>query len=413
VRVLFVAAHPPLPLDNGGRLRTFHLLDELSRQAEVVLVALDREPASGMAPCPAEAIELALPGLRAVAVVPAPPARKRLRQLASLATGRSYTQAMHRTPALVGAVREAMARFEPQLVHCDSLFSAYVHPATSVVEATWVLSMHNSESLLKSRLADTAREWLRRLLYRREARALAQLEAAALGAFDHVLAVSDRERDLFSAHNASVLTVPNGVEPLPAPAGPPPSPARGEPLRLLFVGSLNYEPNAQGLEWFVHEVAPRLRDRLAIDIEAVGPGRRGPELPGVRYVGRVDDLGPSYARAHAAVVPLRAGAGSRLKVVEALARGVPLVSTALGVEGYDLRDGEQALIADDPAGMAERLALLDASLRGDRRLAGALVAAGYAFASAYFWPRIGERLRRAYAEWTEEPHSSSITGHSP
>ena len=87
-----------------------------------------------------------------------------------------------------------------------------------------------------------------------------------------------------------------------------------------------------------------------------------------------------YGRAHAAVVPLRAGAGSRLKVVEALARGVPLVSTTLGVEGYDLHDGEHALIADDPLGLAERFALLDASLRGDRRLAGSLVAAGYAFA---------------------------------
>src|SRR4029079_7324539 len=107
-----------------------------------------------------------------------------------------------------------------------------------------------------------------------------------------------------------------------APAGPPPDPERDNPLRLLFVGSLNYEPNAQGLEWFVREVAPRVRERTHIDIEVVGPGRRGPELPGVGYLGRVDDLDPVYARAHAAVVPLRAGAGSRLKVLEALAHGV-------------------------------------------------------------------------------------------
>jgi polysaccharide biosynthesis protein PslH len=411
VKILFVAAHPPLPLDNGGRLRTFHLLDELSQRAEVLLTCLDREPASGMDPCPEQAIQLALPGLRAVNVVPAPPAHKRARQLASLVTGHSYTEGMHRSPALVRSVRTAMSRFQPDVVHCDSLFCAYVHPSESAAEATWTLSMHNAESLLKERLAETAGEWLRRTLYRREARALATLEANWFATFDHVLAVSDTERDRFAAHSDSVLTVPNGVAPLPPPAGAPAGPATGEPLRLLFVGSLNYEPNAQGLEWFVREVAPRVRERMPVEIEVVGPGRRGPELPGVNYLGRVDDLAPVYARVHASVVPLRAGAGSRLKVVEALARGVPLVSTRLGVEGYDVSDGEHALIADDPAGLAERFALLDASLRGNRQFVTSLVAAGYDFAREYFWPRIGERLAAAYSEWAD--HSPSTAPHSP
>lgn len=404
--VLFVAPHPPLPLDNGGRLRTFHLLDELCQRSEVVLVCLDREPGSGMDPCPPGAIRMALPGLRALEVVPAPPARKRLRQLRALVFGGSYTERMFRTPQLVAAVRAGMQRFEPDLVHCDSLFCAYVHPTTPAATARWVLSMHNHESLLKRRLCETADAWPRRRLYGAEARALEELEARWLGAFDHCLAVSDVERDAFARFNPSTVTIPNGVEPLPPP-GLPTAPEPTEPLRLLFVGSLNYEPNRQGLEWFAHEVAPRVRERVRIDLEAVGPGARGPELPGVRYVGRLEDLGPAYERAHAAVVPLRAGAGSRLKVLEALARGVPLVSTRIGIEGFDLHDGEQALIADDPDGLAERLALLDASLRGNRQLAASLVDAGYHFAHRYFWPAIGERLAATYEAWVED-HSSSI-----
>ena len=146
---------------------------------------------------------------------------------------------------------------------------------------------------------------------------------------------------------------------------------------------------------------------MRIDVEAVGPGARGPELPDVRYLGRLEDLAPAYERAHAAVVPLRAGAGSRLKVLEALARGVPLVSTTIGVEGFDLQDGEHALIADTPEAIAERLALLDASLRGNRNLAASLVDAGYHFAHRYFWPAIGERLAATYEAWVED-HSSSI-----
>lgn len=400
--ILFVSAGPPLPLDNGGRLRTFHLLDELTQRADVALVTLDAEPGSGMKACPSEAIELALPALRAVHVLTAPPAHKRLRQLASLASHASYTEGMFRSPALVAAVRTAMSRFQPDLVHCESLFCAHVHPSESVTDATWVVSLHNDEALLKERLAATADEWLRRTLYRREARALEALQRRYLRTFDHALAVSDTERARFEALGAaSVITVPNGVAPLPPPDDRPRGPAPDEPLRLLFVGSLNYEPNAQGLEWFVREVAPRVRERVDIDIEVVGPGRRGPELPGVRYLGRVDDLDLVYAGAHAAVVPLRAGAGSRLKVVEALARGVPLVSTSLGVEGHDLRDGEHALIADDAAGLAERFALLNASLRGDGRLAGSLVDAGYEYARGLFWPRIGERLAATYSQWAE------------
>ena len=218
MKILFVGAHPPLPLDNGGRLRTFHLLDELSQRAEVALVALDREPASGMRPCPAEAIEMALPALRAVHVVSPPQARKRARQLTSLATRRSYTEAMYRTTTLVSAVRTGMERFEPDLVHCESLFSAYVHPSESAAEATWVLALQNDEALLKERMAATAGEWLRRTLYRREAQALGELQRRYLATFDHTVAVSDTERARFEAQGAaSATTVPNGVAPLPEP----------------------------------------------------------------------------------------------------------------------------------------------------------------------------------------------------
>jgi glycosyltransferase involved in cell wall biosynthesis len=410
MKVLFVAAHPPLPLDNGGRLRTFHLLDELSQRAEVGLVCFDREPGEIGEPCPAEAIQLALPRLAGAHVVPAPPPHKRLRQLSSLVSRRSYTDGMSRSARLVAAVRSATQSFEPDLVHCDSLFCAHVHPTAPASASPWVLSMHNHESLLKERLAETATEGLRRMLYRREARALAELERSHLSAFDHAVAVSEPEREAFSRHNPSTIVVPNGVEPLPEPE-PPAALESGEPLRLLFVGSLNYEPNAQGLEWFAYEVAPRVRERVRIEIDVVGPGRRGPELPGVRYLGRVDDVGRAYEGAHAAVVPLQAGAGSRLKVLEALARGVPLVSTRLGVEGFDLADGEQALVADEPQALSERFALLDASLRGDGHFAASLVAAGYEFATGYFWPRIGEGMAAAYEEWADQ--SASTAPHSP
>jgi glycosyltransferase involved in cell wall biosynthesis len=270
--------------------------------------------------------------------------------------------------------------------------------------ATWVLSLHNDEGLLKSRMAETAGDWPRRLIYRREAEALSAVQAAQVAQYDHAVAVSEVEAAALREHNPSVVVAPNGVDPFGQPDLSRFRRPRSDrdPLRLLFVGSLNYEPNRQGLEWFVHEVAPLARQRLKIDVEVVGPGRRGPELPGVRYLGRVDNLDAAYARADAAVVPLLAGAGSRLKVVEALGRGVPLVATGIGAEGYDLADGEQAFIADTPAAMVERLALLDHSLRTDGRLVTSIVEEGYDVATEYFWPAIGERLSAQYEAWTAE-----------
>lgn len=403
VRVLFVSGYPPIPLDNGGRIRTFHLIEELAREFTVRLVCFDREPASAAKPRGEAEIRAALPGVEGIVTVPPPASSKRLLQLGALASGRSYGLLLHRSRQLTAAVEHSERDLQPELVHCDTLFCGFVRePADPDGSPAWVLHMHNSESLLKRRLADTAGNPARRALYRSEARALERLERRYLSGFDHSVAVSDPEADRFREHSGSVLTVPNGVDPLPNPS-PPTVPDPGEPLRLLFVGSQNYEPNRLGLEWFAKRVVPLLTGRVELQLQVVGPGRRGRPLPGADYLGRVEDLAPFYARAHGALVPLLAGAGSRLKVVEALAHGVPLISTGLGVEGYDLVDGEHALVADAPETLAERIERLDRSLRGDGELARRLQATGYRFATGFFWPRIGERLRAAYARWGVEP----------
>lgn len=398
MRVLFVSHQPPLPTDSGARLRTFHLLEQLASRSSVRHVTYDRQPGSALEPVAEAALRTALPALEGVAVVPAPKFDRRRRQLRALVTRRSFAALMVRSPQLADVVCSQLEAFRPDIVHCDSLFLGFLRDLAGDGRAEWVLALHNSESLLMRRLADTADEPSRRLLYRSEARALERLEKAHASEFDHCLAVTDRERRLFERFSSSVVTIPNGVAPR-TELEPPTRPERDEPLRLLFVGTQSYEPNRQGLAWFAQEVAPLLRGRAQIEIDVVGPGRRGPELPGVNYVGRVEDLDRCYRRAHAAVVPLLAGGGSRLKVLEALAHGVPLVSTSIGVEGFDLEDGQHALIGDAPAELATRIESLDRSLRGDGALAARLQAAGYRYATAFFWPRIGQRLFDVYSEW--------------
>jgi glycosyltransferase involved in cell wall biosynthesis len=399
VRVLFVSHQPPLPTDSGARLRTFHLLEELSARCSVRLVTYDRQPGSPLEPVSGAALEAALPRIERVGVVPAPAFDRRRRQLRALLTRHSYAALMIASDALTERVRVELDDFEPDLVHCDSLFLGFLRGAAAGDDASWVLALHNSESLLMKRLAGTSNERSRALLYRSEAAALERLEQGHAARFDHCTCVTDDEAELFRRHNPSTVTVPNGVGPRAEPA-PPTRPAEGEPLRLLFVGTQSYEPNRQGLAWFAREVMPLLRERVPLAVDVVGPGQRGAALSGVNHLGRVEDLTPCYERSHVVVVPLLAGGGSRLKVLEALAHGVPLVSTSIGVEGFDLVDGEHALIADDPRGLADRLVDLDRDLRGEGTLAAHVQHAGYRYATAFFWPRIGELLFDTYREWT-------------
>jgi glycosyltransferase involved in cell wall biosynthesis len=395
MRVLFVSAHPPLPADSGGRQRTFHLLEQLAEGAAVSLVCFDRDPgASAVRAVRAERIAAELPRLEDVVTVAPPQRSKRATQLSVLVSGRSYTLALYRSTALRKATRAAANAIRPHILHCDGLFCAFVRDEAP--NAQTVLALHNHESLLKRRLSETADSTTRRLLYRAEARAVARLERSTLPTFDHCLAVSETEARTLRALNRSTEVVPNGVPPLPPPAPPAPL-AADEPLRLLFVGSLNYEPNHRGLAWFASEVLPLVRARVPVQVDAVGAGRRGASAPGIEFRGRVDDLAPLYRRASAAIVPLLAGGGSRLKVLEALAMGTPLVSTRLGAEGFDLAAGRHALLADDPSAFAGEILRLEADLRSEARLAASLQAEGYRYATEFFWPRIGDRLRTLYA----------------
>ena len=189
-------------------------------------------------------------------------------------------------------------------------------------------------------------------LLEREADRNGSLEEEALSSWDRVYVASERDRDALTAGaRAEVRVLPNTVR-LPVSL---PERAPGEPA-FLFVGNLGYYPNEDAVAWLCEAVLPELRRLVEAPfrIAVVGGGAVGriAEEPEVLLGGAVPDVGPWYAEADVVLVPLRAGGGTRIKILEAFAHRRPVVSTPVGAEGLAVSDGEQLLLGETAAELA-------------------------------------------------------------
>jgi glycosyltransferase involved in cell wall biosynthesis len=275
-----------------------------------------------------------------------------------------------------------------------------------------VLTLHNLSWRYYSARA-AAGGGLRARLLEVEARRFLRFDRRHLAAYDLLVAMSDDDRQ--AVREASVVrceTVPNGVDttalrPAPAVVGP-------EPL-LLFTGTLSYPPNAEGARWLVREIWPLVRARVPrAGLRIVGPNPPA-ELTalredGVTVTGRVPDVAPHFAEASVVVVPIRSGAGTRLKVLDALAAGRPIVSTAAGAEGLAVRDGEHLLLAEG----AEAFAAAVVRLLEDPGLRDRLAAEGRRLVEReYDWRALGERLEGLLRELAAQGEATASRRLSP
>ncbi len=360
LRVLAVATKSPWPPVGGGSLALHTLLTALIGAGMKV---------SLIAPGPAAADD-SVAGYR-VRVVPAAP--RSWRAVAPhLAFGLPATIARFRIPLLARAVEDEVASFAPDVLHVEQLHLAWLLPSLVPVLPV-VLRQQNVESLLLRRVARLRRAPLSWLL-RREATRVAEFEARACLTAHAVAAISDvdaaRLREL--SPGASVATLP-----VPFAATTPAAGTRlaGDPP-LVALGSFDWAPNRDGMTWFLQAVWPLLHRLVpGAVLHLAGPGSDAlvsPDRPAiVRHgvVARTDEL---YDPRSIVLVPLRAGSGVRLRIVEAWAAGIPVVTTAIGGEGLVTVDGDGAALAETP----HAFALAVAALAADGSLRSRLVARG-------------------------------------
>lgn len=392
-RILFVTSRVPYPPTEGHQLRSWHLLRAAARRHQVDLLTLQREQDP---PFPDPALADLVHSYHSVHLPTLGHAPEALRM-----AGRWLRE---RQPLLVaryvsGELRDSFRERLPSadLVHIDMLPLAGLMPQVPA-EIPVVLNEHNVESLLLQSRAKVEQSSWRQAVLQQQVPALTRFERTACSAADRVLVCSDpdaeRLRELAPA--AEIRVVPNGVDLEFFSPG-----ARGveDDRTLVFVGQMSWFPNRDGIVDFMADAFPRLVETHAARLRVIGRHDDvaiPPAIAGnVEFTGFVDDLRPLVREAAVYVVPLRCGSGTRLKVLEAMAMGKAIVSTPIGAEGIELRDGENALLADDPRDFAAavRRLLDDPGLR--RRLGSA---ARRTAERLYGWDAIGERLLSTYDE---------------
>lgn len=400
MKVLMVALHVPAPTI-GVSTRNYHLLRALARQHSVSLLVLadEHNPANL-----ADAERLASL-VRSVRLVTPPAASKRVEQLRYLAQGRSYRVMAATVPAMQAAIDEAFGR------ECfDAVFFESVLPAGYRLPdgVRVIIDQHNIEYELLRRTAAQEPLGPRKLYNWLESCRLAPIELRRCAAADVVLVTSERERQALhrSLPNSFIEVVPNGVDleffsrsTLPQTTHASLSATDTTP-RIVFTGAMNYFPNVDAVVSFAHTCWPRIREQvpdakwLIVGKDPLASVQRLAELPGVTVTGAVPDVRPYLGSATLAIAPLLVGGGTRLKILEAFAMGLPVVATRLGCEGLAVVPGQHLLVADTPEDLADAIVrcLTDAGL------SARLGAAGQALAEAkYGWDAISAHLLRVLA----------------
>jgi len=448
LRVLHFVPRVPWPLNTGAKLRNYHLARQLARRTQISLLAFsdqgletshdstqlsiseqsksmqngaEREPVEPFLTCPERFYTRETAVGRAQSYTPG--------KIVRGAVGRTPLPLLnYTTSAMKRALEQILSKDDFDVVQIESIHLLAYLPIIRAARSRplVILDWHNIESDLMHQYSGRAIGTLRRAYARRTSRQLSRLERWAMNEFDAHLVVSDNDRAklLDYARDARIFVIENGVDTdyysdqqidsahatwlaQQREVVTTSLDLRSESLtagptlryRAVFVASMDYHANLDAAVSFAREVWPGVYERrpdlvfTVVGREPAAEVRQLGMLPGVEVTGTVDDVRPYYREALAAIIPLRVGGGSRLKILEAMASGVPVISTTLGAEGLEVRDEKNILVANTNQELSDAIiALTDDPERRKKLSAGgrALVLA------RYDWSRLGEALLETY-----------------
>ena len=353
MRLLWVKSGSLVPLDTGGKIRSFNLLKELARRHEVTLFTFYAEQPDDTHADLTRYFQhvIALP----FPIPDAGSAGDYFNYAKNLFSTRPYSMSKYCKPWVAAKLREHLRDHTYDVIVCDFLLTAAVIPWD--VPAPVVLFTHNVEAVIWRRHFEVSRNPIWKAVSWREWYLIDQFERRMLARADSVLTVSENDKRIFSRfiNPAKITVVQTGVDLDYFHPSAEPEQAQ----RLVFTGSMDWMANEDGIFYFVEEIFPLVRCEISnAELWVVGrkPSDKLKALAtsssGVRVTGTVDDIRPYVWQSAVYVVPLRIGGGTRIKIFEALGMGKTVVSTTIGAEGLPVTHGEHLILADTPADFA-------------------------------------------------------------
>ncbi len=399
-KILFLAHLLPWRLDDGGRIKSYHTLRLLGERYDLTLCALLRTGEFGgvevaqKSPRPNLSAEHWFSLDRNLLSNP-------IHAAFALTRKKSFVIIRDNVESLASSMSYLLGEERYDAIHLDHLQMAQFVPDTLPYDARIILDQHNVEHRIIRRIAETpGANPLLRWYAGVEWRKLRDFETAALRRADATLAVSDADRDAFLSLApdlaGKIETVPIGVDTdyfAVAERAP-------DADTILSIGTMSWLPNIDAVCWFVTEILPLVREKkpgVRVAVVGANPAKEvlalGKRDPAVAVSGTVPDVRPYAKECGVFIVPLRSGSGVRVKILNALAMGLPVVSTALGAEGIAVTHGLNILIADTPRDFADAVC----RVLTDRAFADRLGTNGRALVEQnYTWEAVGRRLHAVY-----------------
>jgi glycosyltransferase involved in cell wall biosynthesis len=391
VNILFISTKSPYPLSDGHSQRTFHLLAEAAKKNNIYFLTFflsDEERANF------KEIEKLCRWAKGFTL---PVQHSRLRLIAGLIKNVfspvPFVAQKYRTSEMAREISLVLSREKIDVVHLDMLPLMNYYP--EVKKYPLVMVDHNVESSLLLRQITHTGNIFVKMFWKIQYRKLYNFEKEQLGKAKCSVAVSEMDREDLLRMNPSarVTCVPNGVNVRYFMPGP----IAAEKNKLIFVGGLNWFPNLDGMTYFCERIYPLIVDKIG-PVETVIIGKANKQFKYasiVKQVGFVDDIRPYVRETKVYIVPLRVGGGTRLKILDALAMGKAIVSTAIGCEGLQVEHDRHLVIADEPQLFAN--AVVDLFANEQKR--GELGRAGRQLAEKkYDWEILGEEMQHVYEE---------------
>jgi glycosyltransferase involved in cell wall biosynthesis len=389
MKILWVKPGKILPLDTGGKLRTYNILRHLAANHDLTYLSYyagprdepyEREVAThipGTLPMPTPAQNLA--GIQ-----------RHMDYLRHIFWRAPYAVSKFTDPQVQQLLGEWIPQRRFDVAVCDFLSSTLNFPHDLATPTA--LFQHNVESVLWKRKADVEPRWIDRAVFKLESAKMQRFEPEQARRFHHVITVSETDRQAMSGmvDPSHISVVPTGVDlgkyrydPELRPPG----------SLVVFTGSMDWQPNIDGVEFFCAEIWPLVLQKIPhAQFRIVGrdphPRVRKLASTSVEVTGTVPSIMDHLREAAAIVVPLRIGGGTRIKIYEGMALGKATVSTTVGAEGLDVQHGRDILLEDSPAGFAEAIV----TLLQDEDVRRRLEAGAATTARKYDWSVIAQRF---------------------